>query len=173
MSEVMMKSRIETKVFHTAAVLLCSAGLLASVAIAQQDSTPPPPPQTGQTQGPPQGGGPGGRGGDPERRIEMVQKHLNLSDDQTAQFKTIMETQRSKMEALRADTTTAPADKRSQMMAIHQDADTKIHAMLSPEQAKKYDAMEAKQRERAQERRGGGNAPANGAGTPPPPPSLM
>ena len=47
------------------------------------------------------------------------------------------------------------------MMAIHQDTNTKMHALLSTEQATKYDAMEARMR---QHRQDGGNPP------PPPPP---
>ncbi len=158
------------KSLHTA-ILLCTAALLATPLMAQ-DTTPPPPPQ-GQTQGPPPGGGWGGgrgpRGGSPEERLERMQKFLKLSDDQTAQIKTIMADERTKMEALRSNGA-APRDNRAQMMAIHQDGETRIHALLTPDQQKKYDDMQARMRERMEERGGRGGTGGPGGDTPPPPP---
>jgi protein CpxP len=169
-------NRIKNLVGRSTAVLLCSAGLVLAAAHAQDTTTAPPPPPSGQ-QGPPPGGGPGGPGGgrggmmNPERRVEMLQKQLKLSDDQTVQVKTIFADERSKTEALRANTSLSRKDMRSQMMAINQDRETKMHALLTPDQATKYDEMQAKERERMQERRengqGGGNPP------PPPPPTSL
>jgi Spy/CpxP family protein refolding chaperone len=147
----MMKMSMENKMFRAAAVLLCSGGLMVSAAMAQQDAPPPPP--DGQMQGPPPGGHE--RGG-PERRLEMMKKHLNLTDDQTAQLKAVLESERGKMEALRSNTSLAPQDRRAQMMAIHEDGTAKIHAFLNPDQKTKFDEMEARQRERMQEHRRGG-----------------
>jgi protein CpxP len=162
-------SRIKNLVGRSTAVLLCSAGLVLAAAHAQDTTTAPPPPPSGQ-QGPPPGGGRGGMM-NPERRVEMLQKQLKLSDDQTAQVRTIFTDERSKTEALRANTSLSRQDMRAQMMAINQDRETKMHALLTPDQATKYDEMQAKERERMQERRenggGGGNPPP-----PPPPPAL-
>jgi Spy/CpxP family protein refolding chaperone len=160
-----MKSSMETRMLRAAAVLLCGAGLAMSSAMAQQSAPPPPP--DGQMQGPPPGGQ-WGRGPNAERRVEMLQKRLNLSADQTAQVKAIFEGERGKMEALRANTSLAPQDRRSQMMAIHQDGEAKIQAVLTPDQKTKYEEMQAKERERMQERRQGGGG--DGSAPPPPPP---
>jgi Spy/CpxP family protein refolding chaperone len=156
-----MTNMTEKKMFRAAAVLLCAGGLMVSAAMAQQDAPPPPP--DGQMQGPPPGGP--GRGG-PERRLEMLKHRLNLSDDQTAQVKSIFEGQRAKMEALHSNTSMDPQDRRAQMMAIRQDGEAKIGAILTPEQKSKYQAMEARH-----ERRGGPDGPPpSGDSAPPPPP---
>jgi protein CpxP len=161
-----MKSNMEKRMFRTVAVLVCGAGLAMGPAAAQQNAPPPPP--DGQMQGPP----PGGRGGmmNPERRVEMLQKRLDLSADQTAQVKAIFEGERGKMEALRSNSDMAPQDRRTQMMTIHQDSDAKIHAVLTPDQKTKYDEMQARERDRMQERRSGGPG-GDGSMQPPPPPA--
>jgi len=156
----------EMKRMRTLGVLVCGAALAVVPALAQQDAAPPPPPQ-GDMQGPPPGGhgGPGGRGGmNPERRLEMMQKQLSLTADQTAQIKGIFDEGKGKMEELHANTALSEDDKRSKMMEMHKQENEKIKAVLTPDQKTKYEAMEAKQRERMQEHRQGGDGP------PPPPP---
>jgi periplasmic protein CpxP/Spy len=146
------------------AVLLCGLGLLAGAVVAQD--TPPPPPAGAQ--GPPPGG-PGGRGMmDPERRANMLKERLNLTDDQTAQVKGIFADSRTKMEALRSNTSLSQDDRRSQAMAIRQSEDQRVHGVLTADQKTKYDAMQAEMRQRMQERQGApGGAPP--AGPPPQP----
>ena len=146
-------------------VLFCSATLAAVPALAQTDTAPPPPP-SGQADG--YGGGGGPHRGGPERRVEMMQHELNLSSDQSAQLKSIMAGEHSKMEALHSNSSLSQADMRSQMMAIHQASDSQIRAMLTPDQVTKYDAMQAHMRARMQERRNDGDA-APPAGPPPAP----
>ncbi len=157
----MMTMTLKKNVMRAAAVALFVAGMSATAAMAQD--TPPPPPPADQTQGPPPGG-PGGRGMNPQRRLEMMQKQLNLTPDQTTQIKALMEDERSKMEALRTNTSLAQQDRRSQMMAIRQDGETKTRALLTPDQEKKYDEMQAKMRERMQDRRQGGGPPPPAGG---------
>jgi protein CpxP len=89
----------------------------------------------------------------------MLQSQLQLSADQAAQMKEIFADQRAKMDALRANTALAPKDMHQQMMAVHQDSETKIHAILTPDQRTKYDAMEANMRARGQNRGPGGAPP--------------
>ena len=101
------------------------------------------------------------RGG---RHIEMMTKRLNLTPDQVTQIKAIDADTMSQMKALREDTTTAKADKRSKMMEIHQASQDKIRNVLTDEQKTKFDAMQAKMKARRQNHRGG-------AGAPPPPPA--
>ncbi|MGA7159087.1 MAG: hypothetical protein WBY53_19735 [Acidobacteriaceae bacterium] len=165
-----MKNFAKNRMFRAAALMLCGAGLVVSAAFAQQDSAPPPP--DGQQQGPPPDGamqGPGGhRGMNPERRIEMMQRRLNLSDDQTAQVRQIFADSRTKMEALRSNTSMSHEDRRAQMMALHQDEQAKVRALLNPDQQAKFDEMMARMRERRGEAaEGQGGSPQ----APPPPPS--
>jgi Spy/CpxP family protein refolding chaperone len=82
----------------------------------------------------------------------MLTKRLNLTPDQVTQVKAIDADQMSQMKALRDDTTTPKADKRSKMMEIHQASQDKIRNVLTDEQKTKYDAMQAKMKERRQNR---------------------
>ncbi len=159
-----MKSDMQRKMFRAAAVLLCGAGLVVSAAVAQQDAPPPPP--DAQQQGPPMGmGGPGRM--DPQRHMEMMQRRLGLSDDQMTQMKAIFADGRAKMEALRSNSSLAPADRRAQGMALHEEETAKVRAVLTPEQQTKFDAMQARMRER----RGGGMMGGDAPQPPPPPPA--
>lgn len=138
---------------QVALLFTMGASLLAVPAFAQTEAAPPPPPAQSDVPPPPPDGGPGRGGpgrGNPERRLAMLQQHLNLTPDQTTQVKALLETERGKMEALRSGGASAGGDRRTQMMAIHQDTTTKMHAILTPEQATKYDAMEARMREHRQ-----------------------
>ena len=153
----------EIKRVRNAGILLCGAVLAIAPAMALQ-CAPPAAPQ-GDAQGPPPGGR-GGRGGmNPERRLEMMQKELSLTADQTTAIKAVFEDERTKMEAARsADASLSPEDRRAKMMAMRQDENTKIEAVLTSDQKTKYEAMQARQRERMENRQGGGPPP------PPPPP---
>ena len=80
------------------------------------------------------------------------------------QVKAIDASEHDQMRALHQDTTTAPADKRAKMMAIHQDSTTKVRALLTDDQKTKFDAMQAKMKDRLEEHQGE-------QGAPPPPPA--
>jgi Spy/CpxP family protein refolding chaperone len=156
-----MKMTIFHKPMMRAAVLaLCTATLSAAPMMMAQDNTAPPPQQQ-DNMGPPSGGH--GRRG--ERQVEMLTKRLDLTPDQVTQVKAIDADQMSQMKALRDDTSTPQADKRSKMMAIRQASQDKIRNVLTDEQKPKYDAMLAKMQQRRQNRQGGGDESA-----PPPPP---
>jgi protein CpxP len=137
-----MKNMIKMKMVRAAAVALCGAGLIVGAAFAQQDGVPPP--ADGQQQGPPSGGH---RGWDSQRRVEMMQHHLNLTADQMAQVKSILDENRSKMEAMYAETSLTPQDRRAQSYALRQDTNAKIRAVLTPDQQTKFDEVQARQRE--------------------------
>ncbi len=113
-------------------------------------------------QGPPQGGQ---RGMDPERRLQMMQRRLELNDSQTAQIRQIFAESRAQMETLRSNASLAPEDRRAQMMTLHQGEQSRIRAVLTPEQQTKYDAMQARMRER--------RGDDGGQGAPPPPPPAQ
>ena len=138
----------------TAALALCAVPVFAQTSNppASPEAAPPPPPPDG-----------GPRRGNPEHRIEMLQHELNLTPEQTTQVRAFFGAERTRMEALRSNSALAPQDRRTQMMAIHQDSETKMHSILTSDQATKYDAMQAHMREH----RDGGEPPP-----PPPPPGV-
>ena len=143
---------------------VCLAVLLGTAPVFAQDSSGPPPPPDGQGRGMGRMG-PGGPGRMLERQLEMMTKQLSLTPDQVTQVKAIQADADKQMLALRDDTSTSRDDKRPKMMAIRQDSQTKIAAVLTPDQKSKWEAMQAKMRERREERQG-----ANGDVPPPPPP---
>lgn len=143
---------------HAATIAIAATMMWAGSALAQTTDQPSPAAQSDAPPPPPGGRPP--RGG-PGHRIEMLQHELNLTPDQTTQVRALLETERSKAEAVRSNSALSADDRRSQMMAIHQDTNTKMHTLLTPDQVTKYDAMEARMRER--------RGPAGGP--PPPPPS--
>ena len=158
-----MSSFVAKNTLRVAALLL--GGALAAIpALAQQESTPPPPPPDGAMQGPPPGGP--HRGG-PERRAEMLQQRLGLSTDQTVQVKAILADGRAKMEAARAGSNGAPPD-RKLMRDLMEAENAKVRAVLTDDQRKKFDAMEAERRERMREGRGNGPGGPQPTGDAPP-----
>jgi len=165
-----MENLAKNGMFRAAVVVLCGAGLAVSAAVAQQETAPPPPPdqqQAQQQQGPPpdqqQGPEQGRRGMDPERRVEGLQRRLNLSDSQTAQVRQIFTESRAQMETIRTNASLAPGDRHAQMRSLHQGEEARLRAVLTPDQQAKFDAMQERMRERRAE--GGGQ----GAPVPPPP----
>jgi Spy/CpxP family protein refolding chaperone len=105
---------------------------------------------------------------DPARRLQMMKERLGLSDAQSAQVKAVFEDERTKTEALRADQTSDRAAMRPKMEAIRKDSETRIDAILTPDQKTKWDAMRAEMQQRG---RGPGGPPPAGA-PPQPPPQL-
>lgn len=140
--------------------LACATGLAAAPMLAQEPAAQAPPP----AQQGPHGGWEGRRGG--ERQLEHLTKALKLTPDQVTQIKAIEDDGRQQMMALHQDTATPQADKRAKMMSLHQAQEIKLKAVLTDDQKTKYDALQAKMRERREEHRDGEQ------GAPPPPPAV-
>ena len=109
---------------------------------------------------------------DPDKQIARMTTKLNLTADQQAQIKPILQDRQTQMMALHSDTTLAGPDKMAKMKSINQDTHAKVDAVLTDEQKKQWAEMQAQQREKMQhhmQEHGGGmgmDAPA------PPPPSI-
>ena len=144
------------KMFRSA-VLGCGLSVAAvGLAVAQDQAPPPPPPPPAQAGPPPAGGQRGGMRMDPGQRADMLKQNLGLSDDQTAQVKTIYQDSQTKMESLRSNSSLSQDDRRSQMMDIRKAENDKINALLTPDQKTKYAAFQQQMRDRM---RGGGGTP--------------
>ena len=117
----------------------CSFG-----ASAQQDST--------QRQRPPMGDRMRGGGYN-----EEMLKDLNLSEAQKADIKKSFDEQKTKMDALRGNTSLSDADKRTQMKAIRDEQQTKIKSILTPEQNTKWEAARQKMMDERKANRPPGN----------------
>ena len=127
-------------------VALCSAALCAVPMMAQGGGGGAP------------GGGGGGRGMmTPDAQLAQLVTALTLTSDQQAKIKPILEADAAKITALR---TAQDPDMRTKMMAIRTEQHAAIKALLTADQATKYDAM-------PQGGRGGGGGGAPGGGAPP------
>lgn len=93
----------------------------------------------------------------PEEQAAQMKTQLALNDDQTAKITAIYKAQAASRDSLMK----AGGDMRSAMMPMMQATNAKIKAVLTADQAKKYDEMQAARMQRMQ---GGGG----GGGTPPP-----
>jgi len=142
MEELPMKMMmLRRTAMRAGAVALCSAALCAVPTMAQ---------------------GGGGRGMDPDAQLAQLTTTLTLSADQQAKIKPILAADAAKMQALM---TAQDPDMRTKMTAIRTDEHAAIKALLTADQATKYDAMP---QGRGGGRGGGGGAP--GGGAPPAPP---
>jgi len=135
-------------------VMLLAAFVWVSQAVGQSPSG-----QGAPGQGPPPGGPPRFT---PEAQLDRLAQQLNLTDDQKAKIKPILEDQAKQFQTLRDDTSVSPEDRRSQFMQIRENTSKKIRAVLDPDQQKKYDEMESS--------RGQFGGPRGGNRQPPPPP---
>jgi Spy/CpxP family protein refolding chaperone len=151
----------QTRITRMALLAVCSAALTAPLAVLAQDTPPLPPAQNG-------GGPGGGRGGNMQereaRQLDMMTTQLNLTTDQVTAIKQIDADTGAKMQALFSDQS-GGGDRRTQMMALRTDRETKIRAVLTPAQQPKYDEMVQRQHERMERGGGpggnGGSAPAS------------
>jgi periplasmic protein CpxP/Spy len=145
-------------------IAISLVGLLyaAPAVVAQNNATDPQAPAAGA----PADRGPGHRHMDPQRRSQMLGRKLNLSSDQQAKVQDILQSAHSDMEKVRSDSSLAAADRRAKMMDIHKSSSDQIRALLTPDQQKKWDAMQARQEERMERRHGHDHPPAGAPATP-------
>ena len=145
---------------------LLSLGFAAGTAFGQDEQAPPAPPQAGQQ--PDQQSAPGmGRhmGGrhmpTVDDQLKHLTKKLNLSDDQQAKLKPILEDQRKQMDGIRSDSSLSREDRFGKMREIRQSSDTQIKSVLNDDQQKNFDKMREEQASRMKRwhNQGGDNAP--------------
>ena len=94
--------------------------------------------------------------------LEELTQKLSLTPDQVTQVKAINGATAKQMRALQEDASLAEPDRRAKAKSIRQDQQSKIRALLTPDQQTKYDALLAEQRAKYGQRgnRGGGGSTA-------------
>jgi periplasmic protein CpxP/Spy len=141
--------------FKKGLLVLMLAGLIYAitpVAVAQESGNND---QQGTQAGPP----PGGKGHarfDPNKRAEMMAKHLNLNSDQQAKVADILKSEQSQMESLHSDSSLSQQDRRAKMMDIHKASNDQIRGLLNPDQQKKFDEMQSHREQMMQGHHPGG-----------------
>jgi protein CpxP len=125
--------------------LLSVGAVIASAQAAQTDPSQAAPTQQAQP--------PAGQHGkvNPNRQAKRLAKQLNLSADQVAQIKPILKDRADQMQALRTDTTLAPADRRAKAKGIMDDSKAKIETVLNDQQKQQYEQMLAARKAKRQQ----------------------
>src|SRR5215472_17911175 len=83
----------------------------------------------------------------PDRMAKHLGKKLNLSNDQVAQIKPVLEDRAQQMQSLRADTSLSQQDRRNKAHQIMQDSNSKIEAVLNDAQKQQFEQMLQERRE--------------------------
>ena len=100
---------------------------------------------TGQTtttpQTAPQGHEAMGSTGSPDAHLQMLSEKLNLTEDQKAKLKPILEDQAEQLKSIRNDTSLTPEQKIAKKKAIHETTHDQINAVLTPDQQAKFKEM--------------------------------
>lgn len=120
------------------AIAVCVLGGLTMIgatgAAAQETGQAPPPPPQGQHQG------------RVDRELQRMTENLNLTADQQAKIRPILEDQAKQLRALRADSTIPEADARAKSREIRRSTRKQIDEILTPEQREKQKAMHQEMR---------------------------
>jgi periplasmic protein CpxP/Spy len=90
------------------------------------------------------------RGGkhDSQKHLQKLTKELNLSADQQAKVKSILDDQQQQFSTIRQDSSLSKADKKAKMAQVHDSAASQVRAILNPDQQTKFDAMMAKHKDK-------------------------
>ena len=93
-------------------------------------------------------------------QVQRLSARINLTDDQQAKAKTILEDQHVQAQAIMKDDSVSQDDKRQKFMALRQTTISKIKDILNDDQKKKFDAYLAEMQGPPREKPGEG-APKN------------
>jgi Spy/CpxP family protein refolding chaperone len=124
--------------------LLLAVSMLAVGAFAQQN--PPPP-----------GGGRGPQSVDDQ--LKNLTDKLNLSADQQAKIKPILEDTRSQMQKIRQDDSMSREDKMAKGRSLREAANSRIRDVLTDDQKKAFDDLQKEMREQQRQRQQGSGDP--------------
>jgi len=83
-----------------------------------------------------------------DRRLEHMTKMLNLTTDQQAKIKPLLETEQTQMQSLRSDSSLSPDDRRAKAQQLRESTHQQINGILTAEQQQKWQQMQERQRER-------------------------
>ena len=83
-----------------------------------------------------------------DQHLQMLSEKLNLTDDQKAKLKPVLQDQMQQMKAVREDSSLSQEQKHAKMKSIHESLDDQINAVLTPEQQAKFKQMRQEQMEK-------------------------
>jgi len=80
-----------------------------------------------------------------DQHLQMLSEKLNLTDDQKAKVKPVLQDQMQQMKAVREDSSLSEEQKRTKMKSIHESMHEQINSVLTPEQQVKFKQMKQEQ----------------------------
>jgi len=92
---------------------------------------------------------------DPEQRLAWLSQKLNLTEDQKAKIKPLLEEEHSQLLKLHQDTSLSPQDRRVKARDLRAKTFEKMRPILTNDQQATLQQMQEKMRERMKERRQG------------------
>jgi Spy/CpxP family protein refolding chaperone len=116
------------------AILLLAAGLTFAQT-SQQQQTPTPDKHSGMHH----------NAESLDQHLQMLSEKLNLSDDQKAKIKPILQDHMDQMKAVQADRSLSEDQKRAKIKSIHDSFHDRINAVLTPEQQAKLKQIRQEQ----------------------------
>jgi Spy/CpxP family protein refolding chaperone len=87
----------------------------------------------------------------PQAHLLMLSEKLNLTDDQKAKLKPILEDQAQQMKAVRDDTSLSQEQRKAKKKALHESFHDQINGVLTPEQQAKWKQMKPETLEKQKE----------------------
>ena len=78
-----------------------------------------------------------------EARLNQLSEALKLTDEQKTKLEPILKEEGEKLRAIFADTNSSREEKGKKMQDIRKDLSAKVKAVLTPEQAEKYEKIQA------------------------------
>jgi len=85
--------------------------------------------------------------------FKKVAQELNLTDEQKSKVQAVFQQERQKLQALRADTSLTPDQRRAKVKEIRDEIGTKMKGILTTEQYDKWMRIREEARQNWQERR--------------------
>src|SRR5579864_4335292 len=80
-----------------------------------------------------------------DQHLQMLSEKLNLTEDQKAKLKPVLQDQMQQMKAVREDSSLSEEQKRAKMKTVHESLHDQINAVLTPEQQTKFKQMRQEQ----------------------------
>jgi Spy/CpxP family protein refolding chaperone len=84
----------------------------------------------------------------PESRLEEMSKQLNLTDDQKAKLKPILQDEAQQLQAVHNDASLSQDQKKAKAKEIHAAFKPQVNNVLTPDQQKQWKEMKKKAKER-------------------------
>jgi periplasmic protein CpxP/Spy len=114
------------------AIMVLSAAGLTFARTSQESQAPAPNKHAGMHH----------NGESVDQHLQMLSEKLNLTDDQKAKLKPILQDQMQQMKTVHEDSSLSPEQKRTKMKSIHESFHDQINAVLTPEQQTKFKQMQ-------------------------------